>query len=198
MRVFYHEQGSDEWLQSRCGVITASNFHKLVTTKGERAKGLTTETYINTLIAENDYKEPIRGYVSKDMEEGSRLESDARIMAEVILDVEIKQVGFYCLDDYDIGCSPDGLWSDTGIEIKAPKRSTHIGYKRAKKLPTAYFQQVQGTMAVLELEYYYFMSYRPEHSPFFIKVGRDDKWIEKALDILKDTDQQIKYEQELL
>ena len=42
------------------------------------------------------------------------------------------------------------------------------------------------------------MSYRPEHSPFFIKVGRDDKWIEKALEILKDTDQQIKYEQELL
>lgn len=196
MRAFYFEQGSDEWLKSRCGVITASNFNKLVTTKGERAKGLTADTYINTLIAEKDFPEPIKSFVSKDMEEGTRLESEGRTMAEIILNVDIKEVGLFCMNDYDIGCSPDGLWADTGIEIKAPRRSTHIGYLRKRKLPTTYFQQVQGTMMVMELEYYYFMSYRPEHKPFLIKVERDEEWIEKASVILKETAELISYEQE--
>jgi hypothetical protein len=88
------------------------------------------------------------------------------------------------LDDYDVGCSPDGLWADTGIEIKCPKRGTHTGYRRSGRLPSRYFQQVQGTMWILGLDHYWFYSYNPHHPDFKIKVERDDEWIEKASKII--------------
>jgi hypothetical protein len=182
MRHFYHEQGSEEWLRSRCGFITASNFSKLVTTQGAKSKQA--DTYLNAVIAEREVPIPIDTYKSAAMQEGNDLEDQARSTFELLHDVSIKQVGLVALDDHDIGCSPDGLWADTGIEIKCPQRSTHIGYRRSDRLPSAYFQQVQGTMWIMELDYYWFFSFRPEHKPFIIKVERDDEWIDKASKII--------------
>jgi len=182
MRHFYHEQGSDEWLRSRCGFITASNFSKLVTTQGVKSKQA--DTYLNAVIAEREVPIPIDTYKSAAMQEGNDLEDQARSTFELLHDVSIKQVGLVALDDHDVGCSPDGLWADTGIEIKCPQRSTHIGYRRSGRLPSAYFQQVQGTMWIMELDYYWFFSFRPEHKPFIIKVERDDEWIDKASKII--------------
>ena len=182
MRHFYHEQGSDEWLRSRCGFITASNFSKLVTTQGAKSKQA--DTYLNAVIAEREVPIPIDTYKSAAMQEGNDLEDQARSTFELLHDVRIKQVGLVALDDHDVGCSPDGLWADTGIEIKCPQRSTHIGYRRSGRLPSAYFQQVQGTMWIMELDHYWFFSFRPEHKPFIIKVERDDEWIDKASKII--------------
>lgn len=182
MRHFYHEQGSDEWLRSRCGFITASNFSKLVTTQGAKSKQA--DAYLNAVIAEREVPIPIDTYKSAAMQEGNDLEDQARSTFELLHDVSIKQVGLVALDDHDVGCSPDGLWADTGIEIKCPQRSTHIGYRRSGRLPSAYFQQVQGTMWIMELDHYWFFSFRPEHKPFIIKVERDDEWIDKASKII--------------
>jgi hypothetical protein len=44
-------QGSDEWLQARVGVVTASNFSKVFTTAGKLSTSR--EGLINQLIAEN-------------------------------------------------------------------------------------------------------------------------------------------------
>ena len=44
-------QGSEEWLQARCGVITASNFSKVFTTTGKLSTSR--DGLINQLIAEN-------------------------------------------------------------------------------------------------------------------------------------------------
>jgi hypothetical protein len=182
MRHFYHEQGSEEWLRSRCGFITASNFSKLVTTQGAKSKQA--DSYLNAVIAEREVPIPIDTYKSSAMQEGNDLEDQARSTFELLHDVSIKQVGLVALDDHDVGCSPDGLWADTGIEIKCPQRSTHIGYRRSGRLPSAYFQQVQGTMWIMELDHYWFFSFRPEHKPFIIKVERDDEWIDKASKII--------------
>ena len=182
MRYFYHEQGSDEWLRSRCGFITASNFSKLVTTQG--AKSQSASTYLNEVIAEREVPIPIETYQSKEMKEGSEREDEARSKFELLHNIEIKQVGMIALDDYDVGCSPDGLWADTGIEIKCPKRGTHTGYRRSGRLPSRYFQQVQGTMWILGLDHYWFYSYNPVHPDFKIKVERDDEWIDKASKII--------------
>ena len=182
MRHFYHEQGSDEWLRSRCGFITASNFSKLVTTQGAKSKQA--DTYLNAVIAEREVPIPIDTYKSAAMQEGNDLEDQARSTFELLHDVSIKQVGLVALDDHDVGCSPDGLWADTGIEIKCPQRSTHTGYRRSGRLPSAYFQQVQGTMWIMELDHYWFFSFRPEHKPFIIKVERDNEWIDKASKII--------------
>ncbi len=182
MRYFYHEQGSDEWLISRCGFITASNFKLLVTTTGTKSRSA--KTYLNKVVAEREVPIPIETYKSKSMETGTEREDEARSKFELLHNIEIKQVGMIALDDHDVGCSPDGLWADTGIEIKCPERHTHTGYRLDGGLPSEYFQQVQGTMWVLGLDYYWFYSYNPDHPDFKLKVERDDEWIDKASKII--------------
>ena len=77
MRHFYHEQGSEEWLRSRCGFITASNFSKLVTTQGAKSKQA--DTYLNAVIAEREVPIPIDTYKSAAMQEGNDLEDQAAL-----------------------------------------------------------------------------------------------------------------------
>jgi hypothetical protein len=50
MRINNHVQGSDEWLQSRLGKPTASNFGKLITPTGKPSASA--DGYINELIAQ--------------------------------------------------------------------------------------------------------------------------------------------------
>jgi hypothetical protein len=183
-RVIYCEQGSPEWHQSRCGIISASNMKSLFTSRGEKTASGVRETYLNQVIAERLMQKPMDTFQSYDMERGTLLEAQARANFEMYLDVTVQEVGFHMHDDYDIGCSPDGLFADTGVEIKCPKANTHVRYMRSKKLPTEYIQQVQGTMYVMNLERYYFMSYHPDLKPIIIEVKRDNELIDKAAEIL--------------
>ena len=183
-KVIYCEQGSPEWHQARCGIISASNMKSLFTSRGEKTASGVRETYLNQVIAERLMQKPMDTYTSYDMERGSLLEEQARANFELYLDVTVQEVGFHMLDDHDIGCSPDGLFADTGVEIKCPKANTHVRYMRSKKLPTEYIQQVQGTMYVMNLDRYYFMSYHPDLKPIIIEVKRDNELIDKAAEIL--------------
>ena len=190
MRHFYIEQGSDEWLEQRCGFITASNFSSLVTTTGTKSRSW--KTYINKVIAEADVPKPIEAYQSDAMKQGVDREDLARSRFELLYNVNIKQVGMIALDDYDVSCSPDGLFSDTGVEIKCPQRHTFAGYVIDNKLPTTYFQQIQGTMWICELDYYWFYAYSPEHGDLKIKVLRDDEWINSAAKIITEAATYVK------
>tara|TARA_R110000787_G_scaffold217953_1_gene326663 strand:+ start:385 stop:1011 length:627 start_codon:yes stop_codon:yes gene_type:complete len=183
-RVIYCEQGSPEWHQARCGIISASNMKSLFTSRGEKTASGVRETYLNQVIAERLMQKPMDTFQSYDMERGTQLEAQARANFEMYLDVTVQEVGFHMHDDYDIGCSPDGLFADTGVEIKCPKANTHVRYMRSKKLPSEYLQQVQGTMYVMNLERYYFMSYHPDLKPIIIEVKRDNELIDKAAEIL--------------
>ena len=183
-RVIYCEQGSPEWHQARCGIISASNMKSLFTSRGEKTASGVRETYLNQVIAERLMQKPMETFQSYDMERGTQLEAQARANFEMYLDVTVQEVGFHMHDDHDIGCSPDGLFADTGVEIKCPKANTHVRYMRSKKLPTEYIQQVQGTMYVMNLDRYYFMSYHPDLKPIIIEVKRDNELIDKAADIL--------------
>jgi predicted phage-related endonuclease len=150
-------QGSDEWLQARVGVVTASNFSKVFTTAGKLSTSR--EGLVNQLVAENLINAPTATFKSEAMERGNELEPQARAMFELLMGVEVEEVGLIKMKDHEIGCSPDGLFDDTGIEIKCPLPATHCAYLRADKLPTTYVQQVQGTMLVLGLDRYFFMSF---------------------------------------
>jgi hypothetical protein len=50
MRLIECEQGTEEWLQARCGVPSASMYSRIVTTKGEWSKSA--QGYIDQLIME--------------------------------------------------------------------------------------------------------------------------------------------------
>ena len=202
-RVIYCEQGSPEWHQARCGIISASNMKSLFTSRGEKTASGVRETYLNQVIAERLMQKPMDTFQSYDMERGTLLEAQARANFEMYLDVTVQEVGFHMHDDYDIGCSPDGLFTldgkiETGVEIKCPKANTHVRYMRSKKLPTEYVQQVQSTMYIMGFDVYYFMSYHPDLKPIIIEVKRDNELIDKAAEILIAAAKIVKTETEKL
>ena len=104
------------------------------------------------------------------------LEAEAREMYEFITGQTVVQVGF-CLSN-GCGASPDGLVGDNGIlEIKCPLIYTHVSYLLENKVPTDYFQQVQGQLAVTGRQWCDFMSYYPGLKPLIIRATRDEAFI---------------------
>ena len=198
MRISEYLQGSTEWHDCRRGVVTASNFSKVFTTKGKLSASR--EGLINQLIAENVTGEKTPTFKSDAMQRGNDLEPEARSYAEMILNKQITEVGLVKVDDHEIGCSPDGLIGIIGIEFKCPSPSTMISYQRlaGHKLPAAYIQQVQGTMWVLGMQSYWFFAYHPTMPPYLMLVERDDKLLTLAEPLLIETAEIIKYETERL
>jgi len=102
------EQGSNEWLKARLGVITASEFGKIITPSG--TKSASANEYMGKLIAEHLTGEQQDNYCSDDMAMGNELEPKARSFFEVIESVKVDKVGMVYKDsDKAIACSPDGL-----------------------------------------------------------------------------------------
>lgn len=176
MQILDCVQGSDEWFAARIGIPTASNFDKIITTKGEPSKQAL--KYMYKLAAEKASGQKEDGYQSDDMARGVELENYARSAYEFAMDVNVVQVGFCLADGY--GASPDGMIGDEGlVEIKCPKPSTHVEYLESGKLPTTYFQQVQGQLLVTERKWCDFVSYCPGLKPLIIRVDRNDDFINK-------------------
>ena len=130
-------QNSLEWMAARAGVVTASEFESLLTPKWEPRKGLGVETYLCQKLAER-WIGPLPSFNTLDMEWGQLLEEQARPWLAFHLDKEIKEVAFITTDDGKIGCSPDGLIDETGVEIKCPNPAHHVKYLMAGKVPDDY------------------------------------------------------------
>ncbi len=175
-------QNGDEWYRARAGVITASKFDSLVTTKGAPSKSA--EMYILSLAGDYILGTSKGGYENSATRWGHAHEPDARREFSYIYDdVQVDTPGFIFKDETRIcGCSPDGIiaeWGE-GLEIKCPeKKEIHLSYRKAGKLPTKYHNQVQGSMYVTGFQCWWFMSYFPGLPPLVLRVERDDEFIEK-------------------
>jgi len=139
------EQGSQEWLQMRLGVATASNFDKNITSTGVESKAL--KDYAFELASDSLLTEPEVGFQSEAMIRGNKLEEEARSYYSFVTDNKVEEVTFIKKDN--IGYSPDGLIGDNGlIEIKCPLKKNHLKYLIDNKLPTKYKAQVQGGLYI--------------------------------------------------
>jgi len=175
-------QGSEEWLDMRRGIATASNFSKVVTTAGATSKqindyGFQLASELITNIQEESYK-------NADMQRGNDLESEARDEYQQEKLTSVEEVGFIKCGFY--GYSPDGFIGKDGLlEIKCPKQNTHTKYIFDQKLPGAYKAQVQGGMLATGRKWCDFVSYHPNFDSdkrlFIIRVKRDDEFIEQLL-----------------
>ena len=180
------EQGSDEWFAARLGIPTASRFKDIVTpTKGEKSKSY--KSYMYELIAERLTKGREDFFKSEWMERGNEVEPLARASYEFIHEVEVKQVGMILNDERTIGISPDGLIDDNGgLEIKCPKPSTVVKYMLDGGLPLEYKPQVMGSLMVSEREYWDFLAFHPSMDFFELRVYRDEEYIKKMDQHIKD------------
>ena len=175
------EQLSEEWYSARAGLPTASNFDKIITTKGAPSKSA--QKYLYGLAAENITGVKAPTYQNAAMLWGIEHEPQARADYEWENGVVVKQTGLVYPDaQKKYGCSPDGLMEKRGLEIKCPYEShVHVDYVFRGKLPTAYFQQVHGSMLVTGFESWVFKSYYPGLPRFELEIERDETFI-KALE----------------
>jgi putative phage-type endonuclease len=180
MKIINCEQGTEEWLNHRLGVATASNFNKIITSKGDLSK--TIKTYALQLASELLTIRQEEGFKSDDMIRGNQLEEEARAAYEEYNFVKVDQVGFVSCDDY--GYSPDGfVGKDGAVEFKCPKSHTHVKYLADNKLPTEYKAQVQGGLFCTGRQWCDFVSYHPDFIEdkrlLVVRVNRDEEFISK-------------------
>ena len=176
-------QGSDEWMNAKIGVLSASNFSNVITATGKKAK----TAHMNLLIAEIFLNRKTETFLSNSMQRGMDLAPEARTWYEFATDSDVREVGMvYLNNDKKVSCSPDGLMDKKGLEIKCPEPHTHIKYLREGILPKDYIQQVQGSMLVTGLKQWDFLSYHPTIKPFLITVDADPDYQAKMNDYIAD------------
>ena len=174
------EQGSQEWLDLKAGVPSASNFDKIVKMNGDRSKSA--EKYIYQLAGERITGIREEGYQNAAMLRGIEMEEEAVNAYELFRDVDTEKVGIaYKNDTKSFLCSPDRLIkgdSEGLLEIKCPEIQTHVQYLLdSTKLEKEYFQQVQGQMFITDLQWCDLMSYYPGLKPVVLRVERDETFI---------------------
>lgn len=173
------EQGSEEWLAARCGLVTASTVGQLITPRTIRpAANDTSRTLTIHLAAERitGYVEPV--HVSADMERGTLDEPYARdLYAEHY--APVTEVGFMVRDDfgYRLGYSPDGLVRDEGlIEIKSRRQKKHLATILADEVPLENMAQIQCGLLVSGHEWCDYVSYCGGMPLYVKRVLPDKRW----------------------
>jgi len=173
------EQGSDEWLAARCGIVTASVVGQLITPKtikpaaNDTARGL-----VSTLVAERitGHVEPMQ--MNADMERGTLDEPYARD-AYGEHHAPATEVGFMVRDDWGfrLGYSPDGLVGENGlIEIKSRKQKKHLATILADEVPLENLAQCQAGLLVSGREWLDYVSYCGGMPLYVKRVLPDMRW----------------------
>jgi len=188
------EQGTDEWLQARCGILTASVIGQLITPSLGIADNETSRRLIRKLAAERITGHPITTYPTKAMQRGTLLEPWARDAYAEYMGVAVTEVGFMRLDTEDgsLGYSPDGLVKDDGlIEIKCPSPETHIETILTDEVPAGYMGQVQAGLFVSERDWIDFVSYCPGANTYVTRVFPSAEWRAVIADVVQVAEDRI-------
>ena len=172
------EQGSEEWLKMRLGVVTGSKFKDVMA----GGQGKTRKAYMYQLAAEILTGEQQETFSNQYMEWGTQTEPQARAMYELRNECDVKEVAFIKQNpEARIGVSPDGLVGDYGlVEFKCPKTTTQIETFISGKMPSSHKAQVQGQIMISGREWCDFVSFDPringDASWFCVRVERDQKY----------------------
>ena len=174
-------QGSDEWLEARRGMVTASVVGKLITTKtvkpadNDYSRALTAQ-----LVAERitGYVDPV--FVSDDMLRGHEDEPRARDLYSEKY-APARESGFLIRDfgSFRIGYSPDGLVGDDGlIEVKSPRAKKHLTTILSREIPPEHMAQVQCGLLVTGRSWCDFLSYCGGMPMWRKRVLPDQRWFD--------------------
>ena len=179
------EQGTDEWHALRAGIPTASEFSKLVTSKGEPSKSI--GPYSITLAGEKFSGKPLDAWEGNQWSERGKEHEEAAIsLYEMLYDYDVKRLGFVTTNDGTMGCSPDGVveGQNSGVEVKCLKAEQHIKailyYNKNGTMPTDYVQQTQGQMMICEWDWCDLVFYHPD-LPILVIRTMPDRAIQAAL-----------------
>lgn len=183
-------QGSEAWLWTKLGVISASNASKVVAKKDSETRA----TYMAELCAQ-----VATGLVAdldgKALDWGKQNEAAARSCYVFSRDVDIVEVPFAFMDDgFRVGCSADGIILEKGkpvargVEIKCPyNTANYVKFLVSDKIKPEYEWQYNFCMLVFGAETWDFVQYDPRmhaHPQHIIEVVRDEEKIKKLEDAI--------------
>lgn len=163
MAIAYHEnfdQGSLEWLQARCGLLTASEMKLILTPTLKVANNDKTRAHVYELAAQRitQYVEP--HYIGDEMLRGHEDEVRARFAYNEKFG-SCTECGFVTSDkwDFTIGYSPDALVGDDGlIECKSRRQKFQV-QTILNGVPDEHWLQLQTGLLVTERAWLDYVSY---------------------------------------
>jgi len=179
MEVLDMVQGSREWLEARCGLVTASEMRSVFRGKGE---GKMRRSYLLKLAAEKITREPSEVFDNADMARGRREEPEAREAYEYLTGVECEQVGF--IRDLElaggVGYSPDGLLGDDGLlEIKSKARHLQVAALLLGEPLPEHWDQLQAGLWISRREWIDLVCYCPVLPLCKHRITRDEDHIKR-------------------
>lgn len=179
------DQGSDEWLAARCGMLTASEVKHIMTATGKIADNDKTRAHVWELAAQriSGHVEP--HYIGDEMLRGH----DEEILARQTYDQCIaatQTVGFVVNRKlgFPVGCSPDWLVGTDGMgEAKSRRQKFQVQTicenVDDETCPDEYVMQCQTALWVTERKWLDFVSYSNGLHMAVIRILPDPEWQER-------------------
>ena len=169
---YYYDigQNSDEWLQARLGIVTASEVNNLVTPKGKVCTGAKVKAYACHKASERITKRIEEHFMSFDMQRGHIQEEIARDIYNDSFEA-VTKCGFITneIAGVTFGASPDGLIGDDGgLEIKSRVAKFQIETVIADEVPDIYINQIQATLLLTDRPWWDFTQYS-NGLPLYVK-----------------------------
>lgn len=174
-------QGTDEWLDQRRGIVTASVVGQLITpstikpANNDKSRALVAELVAERITGWTDPQ-----YVSDDMLRGHEDEPRAlEVYAKHY--APVTTCGFMVEDKwgYPIGYSPDGLVGDDGlVEVKSPRAKRHLQTVLSGEVPPEHMAQLQCGLLVSGRAWIDFISYCGGLPLWVRRVEPDPRWHE--------------------
>ena len=159
------EQGSEDWLAARCGILTASEMKLIMTPTGKVADNDKTRAHVWELAAQriNQFVEP--RYVGGDMIRGTEDEVYARMAYDAHV-APTQTMGFVVNRrwGFAIGYSPDWLVGDDGLgeaksRLQKLQLQTICENVTPASIPADFVLQVQTGLLVTERKWIDLCSY---------------------------------------
>lgn len=179
------EQGSQDWLESRRGVITGSRFRDA---RDRTAKGLPSTksiTYARDLARERCGGVVPSIFQNEAMRTGQEQEPIARGAYELRTGRLVEPVGFFKTEDNCFGVSPDGLIDDDGVlEIKTMVSSNTLFTAMAEGDISEYVDQCNGYLWLLGRQWVDLVLWAPDLEDLGLqmvihRIKRNEDAIEK-------------------
>jgi hypothetical protein len=178
-------QGSEEWLDQRRGMVTASVVGQLITAstikpaKNDYSRALTAQLVAERITGWTDPQ-----YVTDDMLRGHEDEPRARDLYSEHF-APVRESGFMVRteDNWKLGYSPDGLVGDDGlIEVKSRRPKKHLTTILSGEVPALNMAQLQAGLLVSGRKWIDYISYCGGMPLWVKRVLPDERWFDAITD----------------
>lgn len=175
------EQGTQEWIEARRGLITGSRFRDARDRLKSGAPSKACLNYARDLARERCGGIAPSKFQNEAMRTGTEQEPFARAAYEARTGHLVDEVGFFTTEDGCFGLSPDGLIDDDGVlEIKTMVSSDTLFTALVDGDLSAYMDQCLGYLWLLGRQWVDLVLWVPDMQRLHIhRITRNEEEIEK-------------------